>query len=411
MELLDFPEELLEEIFVHANVGGLRRFALCCKQFYRLSNEQSLWRRMLQRDLPFVHIPTAVVDARDYYIRYACRRGCLFGFGDSSSGRMGVEEHYNANYPLLIHDTNQCYDIASAGWWHSVFISENRVWLTGEIGDTEVQTQEMTFPSKSRIVKVCSDERFSVFLTEDHCVYGIGDRGGLKDTERIVPFASADKLSVVDIATMGTGVMLVLEDGSAVFATEHGQLLPIQVPQWPSNSITRCFHGQNQCALLSRDHRIVCVGIDSGSVVSFFSPFTELYPPDEPVRQVAIGVSICAVLYEDGRVFHLYGEWNLNDRTDGGIVKGPILEQGEAIAGGNGHIVACTKSGEVYTWGDPYCGELGDGRDDGENTQHPTLVGGLLADVRVTAVSTSFFHNVLLGKPRKEMTKSMNLLK
>eukprot|EP00698_Gefionella_okellyi_P002288 TRINITY_DN1209_c0_g1_i1.p1 TRINITY_DN1209_c0_g1~~TRINITY_DN1209_c0_g1_i1.p1 ORF type:complete len:427 (-),score=37.64 TRINITY_DN1209_c0_g1_i1:128-1360(-) len=410
MELLDFPEELLEEILVHANVGGLRSLAVCCKQFHRLSNEQSLWRRMLQRDLPFVQVPTATVNARDYYIRYACRRGCLFGFGDSSSGRMGVEDHYNSRHPLLVHETDQCYDIVSAGWWHSVFISGNRVWVTGEIGVTQFQNHEITFPSKSRITKVCSDERFSVFLTEDHCVYGIGDRGGLKDTEHIVPFASADKLSVVDVATMGTGVMLVLEDGSAVFATEHGQLLPIQVPQWPSNSITRCFHGQNHCALLSRDHRIVCVDID-GTDVAILRAFAELYPPDEPVRQVAIGVSICAVLYEDGRVYHLYGEWNRLARADGGIVQGPILEQGEAIAGGNGHIVACTKSGEVYTWGDPYGGELGDGRDDGENTQHPTLVGGLLADVRVTAVSSTFFHSVLLGKPRKKLTKSMNPLK
>eukprot|EP00698_Gefionella_okellyi_P017979 TRINITY_DN5343_c0_g1_i1.p1 TRINITY_DN5343_c0_g1~~TRINITY_DN5343_c0_g1_i1.p1 ORF type:complete len:366 (+),score=48.38 TRINITY_DN5343_c0_g1_i1:49-1146(+) len=360
MDFTDLPQEILEEVFIQSAAIGVCRFSECCKYFNEIAHEQSLWVRMVRRYMPFViGARPDPEDARAFFIFNSTRRGNLFGFGDDSSHRMVVDTGYAQSLPLLLLETDQAFDLISAGWWHCAFAQSmpvNRVWIAGQVGDNSFDhhPEEMSFPSTSPIVRMSSDEYHTIFLTEDSQVFGIGSKGGCKNSNEIAMLKHTEGLQIADAACMGVATLLVLADGTPMLVDNDG-VLPLTISDWKDGRAARCFRGQTHGVLLSHNNELAFVtpGQDPPLQAKILVPSSSL--PRSPIRTVALGCSEhnCAVLCENGQLYSFLGKGS-DDMLYSELEFECVLEDCMDVAAGNGHVIACTRDGSVYTWGDPY---------------------------------------------------------
>lgn len=72
-----------------------------------------------------------------------------------------------------------------------------------------------------------------------------------------------------------------------------------------------------------------------------------------------------------------------------------------AVSVGNFHCVALSADGKLYSWGSSLSGGLGDGSTTMRDTPVAVALGGVPEGVRFTAIASGFYHNLALGDDGK----------
>ena len=124
------------------------------------------------------------------------------------------------------------------------------------------------------------------------------------------------------------------------------------------------------------------------------------------IRAVAAGCAFGAAVSEEGN-FYTWGRANLGQLGHGGDLGCLIPKQVQALAGfrvlavaaGEGHCLAVTEMGELFSWGWNAFGQCGHGYDDDDDEACQFLLRLVeaLACVRVRSASAGF-----LAQPRRD---------
>jgi hypothetical protein len=130
------------------------------------------------------------------------------------------------------------------------------------------------------------------------------------------------------------------------------------------------------------------------------------------IMAISSSVAHTLALDLDGRVlaWGAGGGGQLGDGTDVPFTKTPVAVSvsgalaGKTVAGvaaGNGHSVALTTDGRVYTWGDNLFGQLGNGQAADSNVPVAVKMDGALAGKRVTAIAAGGGFTLALASDGK----------
>ena len=130
---------------------------------------------------------------------------------------------------------------------------------------------------------------------------------------------------------------------------------------------------------------------------------------------VSDGKGFSAAVVDDGKIL-MWGDGSTralgapDSSTEGSTVPAAVagLESGVShVALGGKHAAAISQKGELFTWGTGFCGQLGHGS--GEDKAHPTLVEGPLAGLTVTDVSCGETHSVCSTSDGRVFTWGMDI--
>lgn len=178
------------------------------------------------------------------------------------------------------------------------------------------------------------------------------------------------------------------------------QNIPQLIGNIPSNVIIKDISSKWTCSLLlTDDGKVYSFGSDSfpiGRSGNLLLP--DLITGIPPMRSIASGFFICALLSESGIIYTFGSEENLAlSRTGDSSIPLPI-QNAEAMSGENlievsagSHILARTANGKVYSWGSslPVTGRS-------TNSSFPDQITYLISNKNIIKIEAGWFSNILI---------------
>ena len=340
----------------------------------------------------------------------------IFGWGRNQEGQVGNGTHSNLYEPGPVMTTPELNQMAIAamdpGFLHTLILTaDGRLFTSGQnlygnlgIGTNASSTVpvavDMSGVLAGKIVTaIAVSERHNLVVTSDGMVYAWGSNawGQLGDgtlDERNSPVAvkmsgALAGKTVTAVAASGVLSMALTSDGRVFTwgANEHRELGDGTDVDWRTEPVA-----------------VVTDGVLAGKTVT----------------KIATGGFHALALTSDGTLVS-WG-WNLNGQLGDGTKDGQFFGAGPvavvrsgalsgktvtAISAGLFHSVALTSDGEVFTWGDNYESQLGEGTTI-EHTSPIAASAGSLNGEFITAVDAASFHNVAVTSRGKLITWGRN---
>lgn len=163
--------------------------------------------------------------------------------------------------------------------------------------------------------------------------------------------------------------------------------------------INRCNKTKEHLLIIVDDGKVYSFGSDSfpiGRSGNLLLP--DLITGIPPMRSIASGFFICALLSESGIIYTFGSEENLAlSRTGDSSIPLPI-QNAEAMSGENlievsagSHILARTANGKVYSWGSslPVTGRS-------TNSSFPDQITYLISNKNIIKIEAGWFSNILI---------------
>ncbi|NBD23058.1 RCC1 domain-containing protein [Paenibacillus glycinis] len=292
--------------------------------------------------------------------------GTVWTWGDNSEGQLGDGSKTERDTPVQVEGVTDVVYVA-AGTYHSLALrSDGTVWawgwnVKGQIGNgsTKDRTAPVQTLNVTEAVSIAAGYQHSLALKQDGTVLAWGDNefGQLGVGDDLTPFTHTPvQVQGLDSAvaiSAGSKHSLALKDDGTVWA-------------WGYN-------GDGQLGDGSTKQRFTPVQVEGlNSVVA-----------------IAAGDDHNFALKQDGTVwawgYNKFGELGVGDNLPGYIT--PVQVQGldpaVAISGGLFHSLAVKDDGTVWTWGNNWEGQLGDGSKTERDA--PVQVEGLTDVVYVAA--------------------------
>ncbi|KAM7191259.1 putative regulator of chromosome condensation protein [Rhypophila sp. PSN 637] len=365
----------------------------------------------------------------------------IFVFGEGSSGELGLgalkydgKKPIDVKRPRLNHNLKGVVQVACGGMHVAVLTDENKI-LTWGVNDQGALGRDTTWDGGLRDM----DEEESD-SDEDDDDTGLNPRESTPaeiDVSSVPEGTTWAQIVASDSATFAlttTGYVY----GWGTFRSNEGvlgfsrrvliQKVPVLIPE--INKIVRLAAGSNHVLALDEKNKIFAWGagqqaqlarrlLERDDAAALFPSGIGALPKRAKAAQLACGSYHCFVIDTKGRVIG----WGLNNYaelgvdteagTDGGyILKPQMIESLEkynitGIAGGEHHSLACTKDGQLLTWGRIDGNQVGQPKEafSEENTIYderqnprilfvPTVVSGL--DGKVVSVAAGVDNSFVL---------------
>jgi len=368
--------------------------------------------------------------------------GQVFTWGRNNYGELGDNTTVDKWIPTDITSAFPAEDkvikLSLGGWYSSALTESGKVFTWGrndygQLGDnttvdkwvpTDITSQ---FPADDKVIQLSQGYYHSAALTESGKVFtwGANYRGNLGDgttVDKWVPtditggFPADDKVIQLSI---GYDHSAVLTESGKVFTwginwfgqlgdgTIVRKLVPTDITsQFPAeDKVIQLSLGSYHSAALTESSKVFTWGINidgqlgDNSITDRSIPtdITSWFPAEDKVIKLSIGTTSSSALTENNKVF-TWGSNNSgilgNNTTDNRRVPFDITSQFPAedkvikLLMGATNASAITESGKVFTWGNNWFGQLGNG------TTHDKWVPTLIDSISTpTYITISFNSN------------------
>eukprot|EP00299_Pterocystis_sp_00344_P016933 c849_g1_i1.p1 GENE.c849_g1_i1~~c849_g1_i1.p1 ORF type:complete len:322 (-),score=53.10 c849_g1_i1:21-986(-) len=304
----------------------------------------------------------------------------VFTWGHNLQGQLGDGTFEDRNTPFQISFGKAIVQIA-AGLRHSIAVDSDGVVFTwgdnthGQLGDGTNQNRNVptALNMSSKVVNIAGGSQHSLAVSEDGYVFAWGYNlaGQVGDGTLI------DRNTPVRVVSGALAAKIVVQ-------VDAGELHSIAL----TSDGTVCTWGFNTLGGNVASEIKVPVAVDNGDSLA-----------GRALKQIAAGGYHSLILTEDGAVFG-WGHNYFGQLGDGTSLSQdvPVLVDISSdnfvttIVGGMYHSLAMTDSGNVYSWGFNWDGELGDGTNDFRYT--PILVDVLQVASKIGAGS---YHSLALA--------------
>ena len=317
------------------------------------------------------------IAAGEYHTIALGSSGMVWSWGLNSSGQLGDGTKLQRSLPAPVLGLRNVKAISS-GSYHSLALkSDGTVWAWGAnmygqlgIGNQDDRVQPVQVAGLSNIVAITSGSYHNLALCSDGRVFawgynGNGQLGDGTDSSRNLPV-------VVSGLGAGSGVTAIAAGGFHSLAVTSSGL----EKGWGAN-----YHG----AL-------------GGSTPRYLTP-TVVSP--NPLKKAVGGAYHTMSINTAGGAEALgwnhdgqLGDATTTTRTSAGAIVGlgsiNVLSASQAI---DGHCLALTASGKVYSWGANYSGQLGRQ----STPANQTVAQEITTLSNITAIAAGSFHSVALG--------------
>lgn len=306
--------------------------------------------------------------------------GTVLSFGSNEYGQLGVGTTENKNLPVQVKGLTNVIDI-SAGICHSLALKKDgTVWswgsnFSGQLGDGTNQDRLLPIQVKglTDVIAISAGGDESMALKEDGTVWAWGDNQDYKlgsareDWENVGQVPDID--NVISIAAGGLANLALKSDGT--------------VWAWGNNrDIYLCigsdilYFGKPEKVIGISD--VKSISASPGGILALKNDnsvwkWGESEKP-EIIKELNNITFIAQGGYHGLAVTNGRNLWAWGDNRSGQIGNGKTeIEDVDpskvqdisdiiSVAGGSGHTIALTSSGDVYTWGSNQKGQLGDGK-------------------------------------------------
>ncbi len=263
--------------------------------------------------------------------------------------------------------------IFGGGFWHTMVLCENKsLWIGGsnmfnQLGDTSVTTNALI---PINVVGPTNISSISGGYYHSMAIDGNGD-----------------------LWTWGYNV-----NGQLGHGTTTNVIMPQKISGFPD--IAGISGGMNHSLIFDINGNIWAFGSNTSGQLGD-STLTQRNSPVQPIGlsniiAVAAGSNFSVALRDDGTVWtwgvNFFGQLG-NDTSGSGTnrkVAGQVVGLTNVIdiAAGNGHVVALTEDGNVWTWGGNMYGQIGDSTTGmANNRKSPTLVKAISGIIEISAGS------------------------
>jgi alpha-tubulin suppressor-like RCC1 family protein len=312
--------------------------------------------------------------------------GQVLAWGDNFSGELGNGTTTNSSIPVAVSlPSGTTVTAIAGGFSHSLALTSTGQVLAwgfngyGELGNGTITNSStpvaVSLPSATTITAIAGGLAHSLALTSANKVlaWGRNLEGQLGNG------TTTNSSTPVVVSAIRAAVAI---SGGGYYS------LAIQLPSvgspgsawaWGSNS-----YGQ----------------LGNGTTTDSSTPVAVSLPGGTTVTAIAGGIYHSLALTSSGQVlawgYNLYGQLGNGTTTNSSTPVAVSLASGTtitAIAGGGGHSLALTSSGQVLAWGDNYYGELGNGTT--TNSSTPVAVS-LPSGTTVTAIAGGIYHSLAL---------------
>ena len=333
-----------------------------------------------------IHVPgvsfSSVAAARDFSMALTSD-GTLYSWGSDEYGQLGDPRPAFTSTPISMASDFK-FSTVSAGGYHTLALAADGTLYawgangTGQLGlgDTTDRNSPETVSPGVTFSAIAAGDEHSLALTADGTLYawgdntygqiGFGDNGG----PEVSPVNISDELGlIVTFSSIATG------DQHSLALAADGTLYT-----WGLND-----HGQLGDGTTNRQDSPVSIS------------------PELTFLAIAAGYRYSVALAEDGSIY----SWGRNDLGQLGVGQtysrtvSPELIQVpgisfSAIAAGQGHALALTDDGAIYSWGFNYSGQLGIGQssDSTPLTDSPALIQ--VPGVSFSSIAAGGYHSLAL---------------
>ena len=293
----------------------------------------------------------------------------------------------------------------AAGYYHSIALkADGSVWawgsnITGQIGDgtaVEKSSPVQVLPPGSGVIKVAAGRLYSLALKADGSVWAWGQNawgqiGDGTNTNRFAPVQVLPPGSGVINIVAGRDFILAIKADGSIWAwgfndvRQLGETLasessanrysirkPFQMME-PGSGIVALATGMRNVIALKADGSVWGWGdnqwgqLGDGTEIRRWPP-VQVMAPDSGVIALAAGNFFSLALKADGSVWswgnNYYGQLGNGTLEIRHYLPGRILSAGSGVVGlaaGLQHSVALKSDGSVWAWGLNNAGQLGDG--------------------------------------------------
>ncbi|MFA6867165.1 MAG: hypothetical protein WCR54_06570, partial [Clostridia bacterium] len=373
------------------------------------------------------HLPTEITYTEPF-IKICCgtdhsmaisESGKLYVWGSNSSEKLGIEEISDYNKPQLLKIDMTVKEIA-CGTSHSMAITMDGdiyAWgdnSYGQLGDSNIASLSTYIPQKINLIgkkfsKISCGNYHSLALSDSGEVYAWGknDLGqiGNGSTENGIlenvstPF-QIDIINVdFNLITCGSSNSFAVSANGDLYAwgkndigqsgdcTLSNNLTPKQITAVVEISYIAA--GANYTVVIDSNNNLYTWGnnadgkLGNGNTVNSLLPLLIKVEMDGMFNKIACGNNHSMALSDAGYLY-TWGANNYGQLGNGYIVDAlepqRIIVQDvifKEIACGNGHSLALSSTGELYTWGHNNYGQLGDGTSDDCYTPKHIAVSGV----------------------------------
>ena len=271
--------------------------------------------------------------------------GTVWAWGSNSSGQLGDGTTTNRSHPVQVNGLTNVAAISASPFLGAAVKTDGTVWVWGDttLGSNTftVSTTPIKVNGIANVSAISAGEGHLLMLSTDKTVWAMGanSRGQLGDgttTNRPSPVQVVGLTNVTRIAAGEDEFSLALKEDGTIWA-------------WGNN-----FSGQ--------------LGPGGGNLD--FSPHAnpvQVTSLPAGMTNISAGGRFCLALAGDGTV------WSWGDNSSSQLGQGTSVSQNpipkqipnfgnvSAIDAGGGHSVALKNDGSIWTWGNNFFGQLGDG--------------------------------------------------
>ena len=358
----------------HGNINPSERNMTEVERQYRQSDEKEPIQIMED---------VASVSAGVSYTLAVKKDNSLWAWGSNKYGRLGNGESHNSlisrfepedsDIPIKILD-----DVAmsSAGSTHSFAVKlDGSLWAWGEnkngqLGDGTKEGSAVPIKIMDDVAGAYAGNRYSFVIKTDGSLWawGYNNTGQLGNgtlEESLLPEKIMD--DVVSVSLGGTS----LGNRHTLALTSDGRLWA-----WGNN-----YYGQ-----LGNGNNNVLSGNDGDSGGVKFDKYDENTDSNIPVMimdgvaAISAGGGSSFAIKTDGSLWawglNIDGQLGNGQRGENEIGDTPVkvLDNVVLVSAGNTYTMAITIDGSLLTWGDNYCGQLGNGKNLNNGTAEPEII-------------------------------------
>ncbi len=320
--------------------------------------------------------------------------GTALAWGDNADGQLGNGGHGKRDAPQMVAGVGDILQ-TSGGYYHQLVLQPNgTVWawganFVGQVGDGTYFERDsaVKIPGLKSITQIAGGGFHSLALKSNGTVWAWGDNyygelgDGGSEYSSAVPVQVQGLTNVVQISSGAYSSFAVKSDGT-VWAwgdnyfgelgdggSEYFSNVPVQVAG--ITGATQVSGGAFHALAIKSDGTAWAWGDNySGELgdggFEYYSGIPVQVQGIATAIQISAGYSHSAALLSDGSVW-TWGDNYFGELGDGGseyYSRVPVLVAGlpgaVQIAAGDSHVLALTMDGNVWAWGDNGTGQLGD---------------------------------------------------